>query len=192
MFEAAGRLSGTAGAACAESGTTNALAAKKTAKTPDFNMIPLTTMPTCLGDNTSDKAQLPRLSLIAALAGLKPPVGITRPVPVDGLLPEGHDDRVVVVEDQIDAVRVMDNPRNPMARRNRAETARQVFFAHGIGCSGRCFALLGKFFPDALLAVFGLDLGTSIAGNLLDRQGIGAGADPHAFVGMAGFEREHC
>src|SRR6266568_2912724 len=75
-----------------------------------------------------------------------------------GLLPESHDDRVVTVEDQVEAVRVMHDPGDSMGRRNRAEAARQVFLAHDIGGSGRRLALFGKFLAQAILAIVRLDL----------------------------------
>src|SRR5918911_4777083 len=80
MFETAGRLSRTGGAAWADSGTASALAAKRTAKTPDFNMIPpRIDVDVTVGDNAWGRAPLPPLSLCAALTWLKPPVGIAHP-----------------------------------------------------------------------------------------------------------------
>src|SRR5579864_8797348 len=76
-----------------------------------------------------------------------------------GLLPEHHRDHALVVEDQVEAVRVMNLAGDPVRRLDHAEPARQVFLAHDIGGSGGGLALFGEFFAGAILATIRLDLG---------------------------------
>jgi len=49
------------------------------------------------------------------------------------LFPECHYDCVVLVQYQVDAVRIVHDARDPVRRHNRAETPRQVLFTHNVG-----------------------------------------------------------
>src|SRR5205807_6907397 len=136
---------GTIGQACAGSGTLSAVVAKRAVKIPDFNMFLLLSVLISLWRQ--------RLGQSAASIGFA-----NLPAPDKSSFPKGHHDRVAVVEDQVDTVRIMDNACDPMRRADRAKAVRQVFFAHDVRGAGRRFAFLGEFLPNPLLAVITLDI----------------------------------
>src|SRR5579871_461738 len=94
--------------------------------------------------------------------------------PARRLFPEGHDDLVVAVEDQVEPVGVVHDAGDAVGRRDGAEAARQ-FLGGDDPCAGR--TLFDELLADQVLAVVRLDLGLGLAGDLLELDRVGAGAD---------------
>src|SRR6516164_8285148 len=105
------------------------------------------------------------------------------------LLPEGLKDRVVVIEDQSQPVRIRLRASDPVGGLDDSKKLREILLTDDTALRLRHAALRGKFFPHAVPAVIDVDRHPAGPRNLLDRNGILRSADADTLERMALFER---
>src|SRR5208282_6465076 len=107
-----------------------------------------------------------------------------------GLFPIGLDDRVVVTEDQVEAVRIVGDAPDAARRDDPAQYLGEILLTDDPRLPHLRLAALGEFLADAVLAAVGGDISLLQARDRLDFDRVLRGAHPHALERMVRFEHE--